>query len=199
MFKLLCVTNRALCREDFLTRLERIARAGADGIILREKDLSPADYRALARQVLALCARHGVPCILHTFSGEAAELGARALHLPLPLLAALDETARTGFPCLGASCHSAEEALQAERLGCSYVTAGHIFETDCKAGLPGRGLEFLADVCRRLSIPVYAIGGIAGSNLAAVRAAGAAGACVMSGPMTAPDPEAYFSALRRQL
>ena len=39
MSEVLCVTNRQLCREDFLTRLERIAAAKPAGIILREKDL----------------------------------------------------------------------------------------------------------------------------------------------------------------
>ena len=48
MSDILCVTSRSLCREDFLTRLERIAAAGPAGVILREKDLPPEDYRALA-------------------------------------------------------------------------------------------------------------------------------------------------------
>ena len=39
MFKLVCVTARALCPGDFLAQLERVAAAGVDKIILREKDL----------------------------------------------------------------------------------------------------------------------------------------------------------------
>ena len=31
-----------------------------------------------------------------------------------------------------------EEAKEAQDLGCTYITAGHIFLTDCKKGLPGR-------------------------------------------------------------
>ena len=192
MFEILCVTSRALCREDFLTRLERLAAARPAGIILREKDLSPAAYRALARAALDLCASHGVPCILHTFVREALELGAPAIHLPLPALRGLSPAERRAFSTLGASCHSAEDAAEAEALGCTYVTAGHVFDTACKAGTPGRGLDFLRDVCRRVSIPVYAIGGITPENVVAARAAGAAGACVMSGAMTCADPEAYF-------
>ena len=192
MFKILCVTSRALCREDFLTRLERLAAARPAGIILREKDLSPAAYRALARAALDLCASHGVPCILHTFVREAFELGAPAIHLPLPALRGLSPAERRAFSTLGASCHSAEDAAEAEALGCAYVTAGHVFDTACKAGTPGRGPDFLRDVCRRVSIPVYAIGGITPENVVAARAAGAVGACVMSGAMTCADPEAYF-------
>ena len=192
MFKILCVTSRALCREDFLTRLERLAAARPAGIILREKDLPPLEYRKLAQSVMAVCARHGVPCILHSFVEVAQDLGRASVHLPLPVLRSLSEAERAAFPILGASCHSAEDAAEAEALGCTYVTAGHVFDTACKAGTPGRGLDFLRDVCRRVSIPVYAIGGITPENAAAVRQAGAAGACVMSGAMTCADPEDYF-------
>ena len=61
---------------------------------------------------------------------------------------------------LGISIHSVEEAKEAEQLGASYLTAGHIYATDCKRGLPPRGLGFLKEVCREVSIPVYGIGGI---------------------------------------
>jgi thiamine-phosphate pyrophosphorylase len=84
---------------------------------------------------------------------------------------------------IGASCHSVEEALEAENLHCSYITAGHIFSTDCKKGVAPRGLNFLSDVCNNVSIPVYAIGGINQSNMKAVQNAGANGVCIMSGFM----------------
>lgn len=89
------------------------------------------------------------------------------------------------FPVLGTSVHSAEEAVEAEALGASYLTAGHIYTTDCKKGLPPRGLNFLKEVCQSVSIPVYAIGGIKldGDQLAEVMAYGAEGGCVMSGMM----------------
>ena len=54
MSDILCVTNRALCAEDFLLRVEKIAAARPGGIILREKDLSEGEYKALARQVMAM-------------------------------------------------------------------------------------------------------------------------------------------------
>lgn len=195
MSDILCVTNRALCREDFLARIEALVAARPAGIILREKDLTQAEYTALAEQALAVCKAYGTPCILHSFVGAALALGAGAIHLPLPLLRGLREEEKARFTVLGASCHSVEEAVEAETLGCTYITAGHIFATGCKAGLPGRGLDFLQEVCRAVTIPVYAIGGIGPENIAAVRLAGAAGACVMSGAMTCPDPAAYLKTL----
>ena len=45
----ICVTNRTLCREDFLRRIEYFAKNGvADAILLREKDLTEREYYELA-------------------------------------------------------------------------------------------------------------------------------------------------------
>lgn len=185
----MCVTNRRLCREDFLTRMEAVAAAAPAGVILREKDLAPDDYRVLAQQALAICRVHATPCIFHSFPQVALELGADGLHLPLPLLRTLSPEEREKFPLLGASCHSVEDAQEAERLGCTYITAGHIFATDCKKGLPPRGLSFLREVCRTVQIPVWAIGGIEPENFLSVMATGAQGGCVMSGLMTCSNPK----------
>ena len=189
MSEIMCVTNRRLCREDFLTRMEAVAAAAPAGVILREKDLAPDDYRVLAQQALAICRVHATPCIFHSFPQIALELGADGLHLSLPLLRTLSPEEREKFPLLGASCHSVEDAQEAERLGCTYITAGHIFATDCKKGLPPRGLSFLREVCRTVQIPVWAIGGIEPENFLSVMATGAQGGCVMSVLMTCSNPK----------
>ena len=178
---ILCVTDRTLCPEHFLSQISRIAAAGPAGVILREKDLCESAYRSLAAQVLSLCRQHQVPCILHTFPSAARALGATALHLPLPLLRAMPKEERAAFSSLGTSC----------------LLAGHIFDTSCKPGLPGRGLDFLAQVCAAVPLPVYAIGGITAETLPGVRRAGARGACFRSGFMTCPDPASYLHTLER--
>ena len=196
MSDIICVTNRHLCREDIVERIRALAAALPKAIILREKDLEPEEYRVLAERALAACAEFGTPCVLHGFAGVAWELKAAALHLPLPALRQLSAAERAAFPVLGASCHSVEDAREAEALGCTYITAGHIFATDCKRGLPGRGVDFLARVCRSVALPVYAIGGIGPESIANLRAAGAAGACVMSGAMTCEDPAAFLASFK---
>lgn len=189
---ILSVTNRKLCREKFLDRIEKIAAAHPAGIILREKDLLEEEYRNLAEQVLEICRKQETQCILHCFCDTAIELGCDAVHLPLSVLMNMDPEKRKKFRIMGASCHSGEDAVMAEKMGCTYITVGHIFDTDCKKGLPGRGLEFLKQVCQRVSVPVYAIGGITGTDMKKIRRTGASGACVMSGLMTCEDPKEYL-------
>ena len=180
---ILCITNRKLCKEDFLTRIETIAAVYPKAIVLREKDLSEEEYAILAEKVMHICEKYDVPCILHSFTKVAMTLNAKAIHMPLPLLRKMTSQEKSHFEIIGASCHSLEDAKEAERLGCTYITAGHIFRTDCKKGLPGRGLPFLRNICQNIAIPVYAIGGISNENIDAVRQTGAAGACIMSGFM----------------
>lgn len=172
--------------------MEEIASARPAGIILREKDMPEQAYQCLARQVMQLCRDRDVPCILHYFVDAAIALNADAIHVPLPVLRKMTAEQKARFRTIGVSCHSVEEAVEAAGLNCTYITAGHIFETDCKKGLSGRGLDFLEAVCQAVTIPVYAIGGITGENAPAVRSAGAAGVCAMSGCMTCRDAAEYL-------
>ena len=183
MSDLICITNRRLCNNNFLDQIEMIASAHPKAIVLREKDLAEKEYEQLARQVMQICQKHGTQCILHSFSNAAIALGATAVHMPLPLLQKMTLQEKSHFQIIGASCHSLEEAKEAQDLGCTYITAGHIFLTDCKKGLPGRGLPFLEEICKTVRIPVYAIGGISSQNIESVRKTGVAGACIMSGFM----------------
>ena len=193
MSRIICVTNRKLCAGDFVARLSEISRGGADYVILREKDLSEAEYAELAERAFAAC---GERLVLHGTCALPLLRRLPRIHLPLALLEN-NPALRREAELLGVSIHSSEEAKRAETLGADYVTAGHVFATDCKRGVPGRGLDFLKATAAAARIPVYAIGGITARNAAAVRGAGAAGACVMSGLMACACARAELEALRR--
>ncbi|MFR1518581.1 MAG: thiamine phosphate synthase [Clostridia bacterium] len=180
---ILAVSSRVLCRRPFPEQIERVCRLHPLGLILREKDLPENAYQALAADVIEICARYGVPCILHSFITAARNLNVRKIHLPLwKLEEAGGKAALASFDRIGVSVHSAEEAVRAQELGAAYVTAGHVYATACKKDLPPRGTAFLRDVCSAVRIPVYAIGGIRleENQIREVLDCGAAGACIMS-------------------
>ena len=179
---LLAVTNRRLCERAFLEQIEWLASCRPAGVILREKDLPEEEYFLLAEQVLSVCKKYGTPCIFHTWTDAARRLGCPQIHLPLWRLREVYKELEE-FQVVGASVHSVAEAEEAQRLGATYLTAGHIFPTDCKKGVPARGLEFLKEVCGTVSIPVYGIGGVTQENAEMILAQGAKGYCVMSGVM----------------
>lgn len=179
--QMIAVTNRMLCSGDYLAQIERICQHAPRAVLLREKDLSPDAYTALARQIQPICQRYQVPLIIHNHPQTARTLQISRLHLPLSRLAALDNP--TEWSSLGTSCHSVAQLQQALSLGVTYVFLGNVFETDCKPGLPGKGLDLLRTICDQSTVPVYAIGGISPANLPSVLEAGAAGGCMMSGFM----------------
>ena len=179
--RLICVTQRSACPDDFLARMGLIIAQRPARIILREKDLSPKEYEALAQKLLPLCEKYGVPLMCNgpvpsfTLPGCGAQLSFQNRGLPV-----------SGE--FGVSVHAPEEAAALQESNVAYLIAGHVFPTDCKKGVPARGLEFLEKVCQSASQPVYAIGGMTPERVPSVLQAGAAGYCVMSALMKAPDP-----------
>ena len=185
----IAITNRTLCDRPFEEQIRRVCALHPKAVVLREKDLTEEEYRECARKVRTICESYHVPCVLHTFWKVAMEEQVDSLHLPFPLLQQIwkseNRAVLDSFQKIGTSIHSVSEAVQAEEMGVSYLTAGHIYVTDCKKGLQPRGVDFLKEVCDTVSIPVYGIGGIKfdENQWKELEQAGAAGGCIMSGMM----------------
>lgn len=189
MFDIICVTSRKLCAEPLEVRISKLLDSGVDRVILREKDLLPEEYLQLAKKVLSYN-NYDKRISLHCYDKICRELNHKQLHLPLPIL---KEKKYVGgeMQVLGVSVHSVDEAVTAEKLGADYITAGHIFSTECKLGVPPRGISFLKNICENVKIPVYAIGGINVNNISLIKQSGAKGACIMSGFMICEDIRRY--------
>jgi thiamine-phosphate pyrophosphorylase len=81
---------------------------------------------------------------------------------------------------LGLSATTLAEAIDCERRGAAYIGAGPIWATPSKRdAAPPMGLDGLAEVCRAVSVPVVAIGGIDATNAGDCIRAGAAGVAVI--------------------
>ena len=185
---LIAVTDSASCPRPLPEQIERLTKLTElrpQSVILRAKALDKAAYRTLALQAQQSCKVTGIPLILHSDWQLAHDLGIQNLHLPLALLRQMPTCERTHFTWLSTSVHSVEEAIEAQALGATVLIAGHIYTTQCKAGLAPRGLGFLQSVCSAVNLPVYAIGGISfdATQHAELKANGARGACVMSAYM----------------
>ena len=142
--EIIAITDSRVCKGDLLERIELLAQSGVKVIILREKQLEASAYRALAERALAICARAGVACILHSFIEVARELGVSALHCQSSQIPHLPRLRRE-FATLGVSVHSVEE-YKAAREWVDYVIVGHIFASSCKVGVEARGLKLLESI-----------------------------------------------------
>ena len=179
MCNVVSVTAKPLCKDDFLQRIRKISDSEVQYIILREKYLSEQEYYSLAKEVLSVCDKEKL--IIHNFIGTAESLGIKKIHLPFSAFKELN--GRRNFDIIGTSVHSVDDAAFAQENGADYITAGNIYETDCKKGLKGKGVNFLRNVCESVDIPVYAIGGInadTAGGFKEVTEKNFAGVCVMS-------------------
>lgn len=188
MFKLLAVTDRKNAAADLARQVAVIARSGCKpaALILREKNLSETEYKQLAQELLPVCAGAEIVFYINTFWEAARELQLKNIHVPFAVFCSQRfQEQKQSFDSIGVSVHSLEEAKQAQALGADFVIFGHVYATDCKKGVPPRGTELLKQVCRQVSVPVFAIGGIDFSQqkLAELAECGAAGACIMSAYM----------------
>ncbi|GFP77389.1 thiamine phosphate synthase [Clostridium fungisolvens] len=191
------VTNRKLIKEGTLQEIaESSVKGGATAIILREKDLETCCLKELAIKVKEKLSNSNALFIINGNYKVAKAIGADGVHLSFNDFMNFEEKF-DGL--LGVSVHSLEEAKLAEENGASYLIAGHIFETSCKEGFKGRGLDFLSKICESIRIPVIAIGGISENNIRDTMKCGAYGAAVMSSVMKSKDPENYICSLKHKL
>ena len=181
------ITNRHLVQGDFLEQLEKVTKLHPHALILREKDLTDDAYESLAKKVFDLCKREDITCFLHTKIEIARKIGCQNIHLSIPVLKGLSETEKKAltedFCEISISCHSMEDVEIAMAGGATQIILGTIFETECKKGVLGKGVEFVREICQKCPLPVYAIGGMNLQRLPLVIDAGAAGCCMMSGFM----------------
>lgn len=102
---------------------------------------------------------------------------------------------------VGYSVHSLEEAILAFKNGADSLVYGHVFPTDCKKGVPARGLEEISDIASCLSISITAIGGITPENTVDVLTNGVSGIAVMSGIVSSSNPyskaKSYKESIRK--
>ena len=192
---IVAITDRKQSARPLPEQVRLITAAGADMVVLREKDLLDEELVQLAASIKDICDESGARFCIDGSVSIAESVGADAIWLPFSVFA----NGRPEFDTVGTSIHSEKEGLEAERLGADFLVYGNVFETTCKPGKPAKGLSEMKHLIGKVGIPVYAIGGIGPENIAEVRDAGASGACLMSGLMQAEDPALTVENLRRSL
>jgi len=188
--------------EILLGKIEAAGRAGIDWIQIREKDLPGRELAALAQEALR---RVSGSCrvLINDRLDVAIAVGAGGVHLgerSIPVAEAKKcarERDVTAQFLAGVSTHSPEGARAAADSGADYVIFGPVFATPSKAADgPPQGIERLAEVCRCISIPVLAIGGITPENARSCFANGAQGVAAIRIFQNAVDLPAVVRQLR---
>lgn len=182
---------------EFLGRLNLARRAGLEGLLLREPDLSERAFLALARAAARrLQSRPGAVWLgLHDRAHLVSASGADGLHLGFRSLCA--RAARAIMPAsvaIGFSSHAGDAPELFE--GADYLFHGPLFETPSKAGrLEPIGALGLAAFTAESGLPVWALGGVEPEHARELCAAGARGVAVLSGILGQADASAVTAAV----
>jgi thiamine-phosphate pyrophosphorylase len=157
------------------------ARAGCRLIQIREKDLGARALYQFTRAAIERAQPYGAKVLVNDRLDVAIAAGADGVHLPvssLPAAVVRGCVSRLGLSdfLVGVSTHSLGEARAAESGGADFIVLGPVYDTPSKraSGLP-LGIEYFAEVCRAVNIPVLALGGIDLSNFHEPLRRGAAG------------------------
>ena len=192
-FRLYLVTDRRqVAQGSLLSVLAQFINSGGPAIQLRERDMGTREQLELARSIQELVRSTGTKLLINDRADLARIIDADGVHLretslPVPAVRRIVG----GERLIGVSAHSVNGAVQAAAQGADFVVLGPIYETPSKREYgPPLGLEVLGLACRRVHIPVFAIGGITIARAREAVNAGAFGVAVMSSILAAPDAAA---------
>ena len=170
---------------------------GVTMIQLREKSLDEGKFLEEAKELQALCRERHVPFIVNDNVDIAKAMDADGVHVGQDDMAALDVRAKLGpDKLIGVSAHTVEEALLAEKQGADYLGVGAVFPTSSKSDVGEMSYETLKAICKAVSIPVVAIGGISGENVGKLAGSGICGVAVISAIYAAKDVKAAAADLK---
>lgn len=178
------VTNRKLIKEgNIYDKAEETLKYGSKAIILREKDLSYTSLYEMAARMKSITDKYNARLIVNGNLRVAEEVNSYAYHMSFDNF----NTGKVSNKIKnGVSVHSLKEAVQVEKGGADYLICGNVYKTPCKPDLDGRGLDYIRNIVKNVSIPVIAIGGIAPSNINDIINTGAEGAAIMTSAMRDP-------------
>jgi thiamine-phosphate pyrophosphorylase len=190
-FKLYLITDRKLLTAPSLlsASIEEALKGGLKAVQLREKDSGTRDLLDMAYMMRDLTEAYNAKLFINDRIDIALAAKADGVHLGQKSIPAHAVRKISGNQLLiGASTHSIDEAIEAERDGADFITLGPIYQTPSKLkyGNP-IGIETLKKVKSEVSIPVLAIGGIKLNKVKEVREAGADGIALISAIFTAEN------------
>jgi thiamine-phosphate pyrophosphorylase len=166
--------------EILLAKVRAAIAAGVDWVQIRERTLPVRELLTFVRAAIRIST--DVRMIVNDRLDVAIAAGTAGVHLGGESVPAREVVrwCRSGNApaefLVGVSCHSLEDAREAEDAGVSYVAFGPVFDTPSKRsfGEP-QGIARLAEICRSVRLPVIAIGGVNEKNGEECLRAGAAG------------------------
>lgn len=176
----LVITGAAESGDEYVAKLAAAVEAGAEGVMLRAKQLSEEQFESVAGQCIDYCKGKGIFLSLNCAIEQANALNAEALHLSSDRLMQLQSREQFNGRWLSASCHCPEQLEKAQSLGLDFVTLSPVQVTRSHPETEPMGWERFSALAAETQIPVYGLGGLGEANVEQAWAAGAQGVAAIS-------------------
>lgn len=184
---LLVITDRHQAGRPIELIAEAVAQAGGRWLLLRDKDLKPAERRSLAGRLGVIARRHRMHLSVSCDVDLAAEYSA-SVHLQTAAAVGAARQRLGSGAFIGVSAHGLNDVEAAAAAGADYVTLSPIFLTSSKPGYgPALGVAAI-EPAAKFGVPVIALGGVTANVVRFCLDAGAAGVAVMGEIMRSGDP-----------
>lgn len=196
-YTLYVITDRTWLAGGSLADAVRAAiEGGATVVQLREKNIPDEEYISRAQEIKPICDASGVPLLINDRVAVAQAVGA-GVHLGASD-GDIAEARRILGPdaLIGATAKTIEQAQAAEHAGANYLGSGAVFGSTTKTDAKPMTIAQFSEICKSVSIPVVAIGGVSAENAHALKGAGMAGLCVISAVFAKPDVKAAAQTMR---
>jgi thiamine-phosphate pyrophosphorylase len=198
--RLYVLITESACKRPWLETAELAIEGGADCLQLREKELADSQFFARAAQLVQLCRKHEVLCIINDRADIALAADADGVHLGQDDMPALQVRRIIGNrKILGISTHNLDQAHRAVTNGADYIGVGPVFKSATKPRDFAAGLEYAAAAAREIAVPKVAISGIGPENVDKVVAAGISAVAVTAAVTGADDVAAAAREIKNRL
>lgn len=167
----------ALGVDALLAHLDARLAQGLRMVLLHEPNQAQAAIDELLAAVLPRCRAHGARVLVCSTQGRPMQDADGMLLMPDALA---DLVARPSAPWLGAMVRDATDLAQAARVGCDFVMAGPVLPSADAVGAITLGWHGFSALASTTPLPVYAMGGVATTDLDRAQHAGAHGVAVSS-------------------
>lgn len=177
---MLFITDRRLSDKALTGIIRSACSNGLKAVQLREKDLPDGNLQRLASRIRSVTKKYKSQLIINDRLDIALLSSADGVQVPVNGLQ--NKIIKKSSPELvtGKSVHSLNDSLKAQKEGFDYLLFGPVFRTPAKVkyGSP-QGLEKLKQICGKVNIPVFAVGGITPSRAKRCLQTGAYGVAVI--------------------
>ncbi len=146
---------------------------------LREAQMPAEERRSFSMQAVHRMQAAGGLALVNSDDTLARQAGADGIHLTSIQLMQLER--RPDFSWVGASCHNEHEVRRAEELELDFVAVGPLAPTPTHPESKVLGWDGFSALAQGVTLPVYALGGLAASDLPEARRRGAHGIAMIRG------------------